>query len=119
MTPLSSAWSWRRPATKNPRGETFLSQRGATEQRNPRSRRLDQLTTRELLRTINREDQTVARAVRKEIGAIAQAVTAIVQAIDGAGRLIYVGAGTSGRLATLDAAECPPTFGVPPRWCRP
>ncbi len=85
----------------------------ATERRNPRSRKLDQLTTRELLQTINREDQIVARAVRKEIGAIARAVTVIVQAIERGGRLIYVGAGTSGRLAALDAAECPPTFGVP------
>jgi N-acetylmuramic acid 6-phosphate etherase len=85
----------------------------ATERRNPRSRRLDQLTTRELLQTINREDQIVAGAVRKEIGAIARAVTVIVQAIERGGRLIYVGAGTSGRLAALDAAECPPTFGVP------
>lgn len=85
----------------------------ATERRNPRSQRLDQLTTRELLQTINREDQMVAGAVTKEIGAIARAVTAIVQAIERGGRLIYVGAGTSGRLAALDAAECPPTFGVP------
>ena len=85
----------------------------ATERRNPRSRRLDQLTTRELLQTINREDQTVARAVAKEIGAITRAVTVIVQAVERGGRLIYVGAGTSGRLAALDAAECPPTFGVP------
>jgi len=85
----------------------------ATERRNPRSQRLDQLTTRELLQTINREDQIVPRAVRKEIRGIAQAVTVIVQAIERGGRLIYVGAGTSGRLAALDAAECPPTFGVP------
>jgi len=85
----------------------------ATERRNPRSRRLDELTTRELLQTINHEDQTVAGAVKKEIGAIARAVTVIVQAIERGGRLIYVGAGTSGRLAALDAAECPPTFGVP------
>ena len=85
----------------------------ATERRNPRSQRLDQLTTRELLQTINREDQLVAGAVRAELGTIAQAVTAIVQTIDRGGRLIYVGAGTSGRLAALDAAECPPTFGVP------
>lgn len=85
----------------------------ATERSNPRSRRLDELTTRELLQTINREDQTVAGAVQKEIGAITRAVTVIVQAIERGGRLIYVGAGTSGRLAALDAAECPPTFGVP------
>ena len=85
----------------------------ATERRNPRSQRLDQLTTRELLQTINREDELVAGAVKAELGTIAQAIAAIVQAIERGGRLIYVGAGTSGRLAALDAAECPPTFGVP------
>ena len=86
-----------------------------TEGRNPRSQRLDQLATRELLATINREDQIVARAVKKELGAIARAVAVIVQAIERGGRLVYVGAGTSGRLAALDAAECPPTFGVSSR----
>lgn len=86
----------------------------ATEQRNPRSRGLDMKSTREILRIISREDTRVARAVARELPQIARAADAIVRALRRGGRLIYVGAGTSGRLATLDAAECPPTFGVPP-----
>ncbi len=86
-----------------------------TEQRNPRSRGLDQKSPLEILRILNREDATVARAVRRELPKIARAVDAIAKAFERGGRLIYVGAGTSGRLAVLDAAECPPTFGTPPR----
>jgi N-acetylmuramic acid 6-phosphate etherase len=86
-----------------------------TEQRNPRSRGIDRKSTTEILRVLNREDALVARAVGAEIPRIAAAVDAIVRAIDRGGRLIYVGAGTSGRLAVLDAAECPPTFGTSPR----
>ncbi len=87
----------------------------ATEQRNPRSRKLDLLSTREVLRVVNREDARVAPAVARELPQIARAVDAIARGLRRGGRLVYVGAGTSGRLATLDAAECPPTFGVPPR----
>lgn len=87
----------------------------ATERRNPRSNRLDQLDTIELLKMINREDSAVPRAVARELTAIARAVEIVAKAIENGGRLIYVGAGTSGRLAALDAAECPPTFGVPSR----
>ena len=83
-----------------------------TERRNPRSRGLDRKSTREILRIISREDEQVARAVAREIPAIARAVEKIVRALQRGGRLIYVGAGTSGRLATLDAAEIPQTFGV-------
>jgi N-acetylmuramic acid 6-phosphate etherase len=86
-----------------------------TEQRNPRTRGLDLLSTREMLRALNREDARVAAAVAREIPVIARAVDLIARALQRGGRLIYVGAGTSGRLATLDAAECPPTFGVPAR----
>jgi N-acetylmuramic acid 6-phosphate etherase len=84
-----------------------------TEQRNPRTRGLDLKSTREILRLLNREDQRVPAAVAREIPNIARAVDRIVQAFRAGGRLIYVGAGTSGRLAALDAAECPPTFGIP------
>ena len=70
-------------------------------------------STAQILRVINREDAGVARAVAREIPKIAHAVDAIVAALRKGGRLIYVGAGTSGRLAVLDASECPPTFGVP------
>jgi N-acetylmuramic acid 6-phosphate etherase len=70
------------------------------------------MTAVEIVRLMNREDGTVAGAVGREIGAIARAVDAIAVAMRGGGRLIYVGAGSSGRMAVLDAAECPPTFGI-------
>ena len=85
-----------------------------TEQRNPASERIDTATTSELLRIINQEDQKVAAAVELEIPRIAEAVDAIVERFQTGGRLFYAGAGTSGRLGVLDAAECPPTFGVRP-----
>ena len=84
----------------------------STERRNPRTRGIDLRPTREILRAMNREDAGVARAVGRAIPEIASAVDAIALALQRGGRLIYVGAGTSGRLAALDAAECPPTFGV-------
>jgi N-acetylmuramic acid 6-phosphate etherase len=87
----------------------------ATERRNPRTRGLDTKSTLEILRAIQREDATVAKAVSRAIPAIARAVDAIAQALQRGGRLFYVGAGTSGRLAALDAAEIPPTFGTPAR----
>ena len=85
-----------------------------TEQVNPASASIDRLATAEMLEVINREDQKVADAVARAIPAIAQAVDAIVAAMERGGRLFYIGAGTSGRLGVLDAAECPPTFSVPP-----
>jgi N-acetylmuramic acid 6-phosphate etherase len=87
----------------------------ATEQRNPRTRELDAKSTLDILRAIQREDATVAKAVSGAIPAIARAVDAIAHALQRGGRLFYVGAGTSGRLAALDAAEIPPTFGTPAR----
>ena len=85
-----------------------------TEQRNLRSRGLDRKSTLEILQILNREDASVAKAVSRELPTIARVVDKIVQAFSSGGRLFYVGAGTSGRLAVLDAAECPPTFGTPP-----
>jgi len=85
----------------------------STEQRNPRSMNLDSLSTEEILKLINSEDKLVPLAVEKEIPYIAQAVELIEDAFKNNGRLIYVGAGTSGRLGILDASECPPTFGSP------
>jgi N-acetylmuramic acid 6-phosphate etherase len=85
-----------------------------TEQPNPASARIDTLPTEEVLRVINAEDGKVAGAVGLEIPAIARAVDAIVAAIERGGRLFYIGAGASGRLGVLDAAECPPTFNTPP-----
>ncbi len=84
-----------------------------TERRNPRSRRLDQMSTPAVLRLMNREDAAVPRAVRAELPRIGKAVDLIVGRLERGGRLFYVGAGTSGRLGVLDAAECPPTFGTP------
>ncbi len=86
-----------------------------TEQRNPRTRGLDRKSTLEILRVLNAEDARVALAVRRELPKVARAVDAIVKSFRSGGRLFYVGAGTSGRLAVLDAAECPPTFGTSPK----
>jgi N-acetylmuramic acid 6-phosphate etherase len=83
-----------------------------TERENPASASLDAKPTREILRIINREDHRVATAVSRAIPAIARAVELIVQALERGGRLVYLGAGTSGRLGVLDAAECIPTFGT-------
>lgn len=85
-----------------------------TEQVNPASRDIDAQTTEEALRIINAEDRKVAQAVAAEVPSIAKAVDGIVEAIGKGGRLFYIGAGTSGRLGVLDAAECSPTFNVPP-----
>lgn len=85
-----------------------------TEQRNPRSAGIDRLPVEGVLKVINREDAKVAAAVKKEIPSIARAVGMIAAALGSGGRLFYVGAGTSGRLGVLDAAECPPTFGTDP-----
>ena len=85
-----------------------------TEAQNPHSEDLDALSPLEIVRLMNREDAQVAAAVAEEEQAIAQAVEKIAHRITHGGRLIYIGAGTSGRLGMLDAAECPPTFNSPP-----
>jgi len=82
----------------------------ATEESNPKSIRLDEMTTNEVLNIMNEEDQTIALAVQKVIPQIEQTVEKVVNAFKSGGRLIYVGAGTSGRIGVLDAVECPPTF---------
>lgn len=84
-----------------------------TEQRNPHSMDIDARSTQEILKIINDEDKTVPYAVEKELPYIAQAVELIVKALKSGGRLLYFGAGTSGRLGVVDASECPPTFGTP------
>lgn len=84
----------------------------ATEQNNPRSKDIDIATTEEILKIINDEDSLVASAVANEIPSISRAVELIVDSFRKGGRLFYIGAGTSGRLGILDAAECPPTFGT-------
>jgi N-acetylmuramic acid 6-phosphate etherase len=85
-----------------------------TEERNPLTRDIDTLPTLSTLKLINAEDQKVALAVRDELPNIAAAVDAITARMQRGGRLIYIGAGTSGRLGVLDASECPPTFGTSP-----
>jgi N-acetylmuramic acid 6-phosphate etherase len=99
----------------NARMPSHRKERRRTEQRNAASKDLDRMTAREIVRLMNREDRQVAVAVGQELSAIARAVDAIVDAIRKGGRLIYVGAGSSGRMGVLDAAECPPTFGIPPK----
>ncbi len=86
----------------------------ATEQRNPLTFDLDDMSITELLSVMNGEDQTVAAAVRRSIPQIALAVEQITSTLRGGGRLLYLGAGTSGRIGLLDAVECPPTFGTDP-----
>lgn len=85
-----------------------------TESRNARSMNIDASPVEEILKLINEEDRTVPLAVEKALPAIAALVEDTVTAFAGSGRLVYVGAGTSGRLGVLDASECPPTFGVDP-----
>lgn len=85
-----------------------------TEQRNPDTMQIDLADAEQVVRLINLEDARVAGAVEKKIPAIAEAVEMIREAIEKGGRLLYFGAGTSGRLGVLDAAECPPTFGTDP-----
>ncbi|MBO5896279.1 MAG: N-acetylmuramic acid 6-phosphate etherase [Clostridia bacterium] len=83
-----------------------------TEKRNPRSMQIDTLSTLDMVELINAEDHLCAEAVKKELPLIAQSIDIIYEQLRKGGRLFYCGAGTSGRLGVLDAAECPPTFGV-------
>ena len=85
-----------------------------TEQRNPNSMHVDSLSALEIVQLMNDEDKQVPLAIEKCLPQIAQAVECIVDAFQQDGRLVYIGAGTSGRLGVLDASECPPTFGVSP-----
>jgi N-acetylmuramic acid 6-phosphate etherase len=85
-----------------------------TEQTNPASARIDQVSTLEMLRIFNAEDRRVADSITPELPHIARAIDAIVEAFHAGGHLFYIGAGTSGRLGVLDASECPPTFNVAP-----
>lgn len=99
---------------KNEKNDLFNEISGlATEQRNPNSMDIDARSTAEILKIINNEDKKVAVAVEKELPYIEKAVEMIVAAIKNGGRLLYFGAGTSGRLGVVDASECPPTFGTP------
>ena len=85
-----------------------------TEARNPASEKIDTLSPLEIVRLMNAEDARVAEAVGREAEPIARAIEVIADRLRAGGRLIYIGAGTSGRLGVLDASECPPTFSTPP-----
>ncbi|MEZ6117005.1 MAG: hypothetical protein R3C28_10595 [Pirellulaceae bacterium] len=85
-----------------------------TEGRNPASETIDSLSSLEICRIMNTEDAGVAKAVEQELASIAAAVDVITDRLQRGGRLIYIGAGTSGRLGVLDASECPPTFNTRP-----
>ena len=85
-----------------------------TEQENPLTAHIDEMSTMDMVRAINREDRRCAEAVERTLPEIAQAVDLIAARLQAGGRLYYMGAGTSGRLGVLDAAECPPTFGTSP-----
>src|SRR5579885_2184262 len=85
-----------------------------TEKANPATAEIDRMSPLEIVQAMNAEDAKVAEAVRQELPRIAQAIEAIAARLRRGGRLIYMGAGTSGRLGALDASECPPTFNVPP-----
>jgi len=96
-------------------GKRTRIERLPTEHSNPASADLDQKSSLQIARIINREDAKVAPAVKAALPQIAEAMDLIVAALKRGGRVIYVGAGTSGRIAALDAAECPPTFNTDPR----
>jgi len=93
--------------------DDFLDPR-LTERRNPRTERIDVASSLEIVDLLNAEDRAVPEAVARCRDALAAAIDLAVAALHGGGRIVYVGAGTSGRLGVLDAAECPPTFGTPP-----
>lgn len=86
----------------------------ATEQRNPHTLQIDRVSTLEMVKLINEEDKKVALAIEKVLPDIARAIDGIAAQFKQGGRLIYIGAGTSGRLGILDASECPPTYGTDP-----
>ncbi|MGO0062857.1 N-acetylmuramic acid 6-phosphate etherase [Brevibacillus fluminis] len=86
----------------------------STESRNEQTRQLDTLSIMQILQLMNREEKKVPHAVERALEQVAAAVACVIAAVEAGGRLFYFGAGTSGRLGILDAAECPPTFGTPP-----
>lgn len=87
-----------------------------TEQRNPRSMNLDTLSVPEMTKLMNEEDTTVTKAIRQSMNQINDLIAVVIKQMEKGGRLFYIGAGTSGRLGILDAAECVPTFGTSPEW---
>lgn len=88
----------------------------STEQRNPNSMNLDTLSVQEMTKLMNEEDATVTTAIQQSMRSINELIEAVIERMEKGGRLFYIGAGTSGRLGVLDAAECVPTFGTAPEW---
>ena len=84
-----------------------------TEMRNEKTKHIDKMSTAEMVKVIQEENKNAAAAIDSQLGAIGEAIDAINRRMSGGGRLFYIGCGTSGRLGVLDAAECPPTYGVP------
>ena len=113
VEPVREEPPWARRASRLRSRGARLSDRG-TEGRNPKARELQSFGTRQILELMNDEDAGVPAAVRTALPAIEKAVDAIVDAIAKGGHVLYIGAGTSGRLGVLDASEAPPTFGVEP-----
>src|SRR5262245_45549351 len=103
-----------RAAPPNPKMNLKDYARLSTEGQNPRSGRLDLLSTLDIVELMNREDHQVLAAVGQALKSIARAVSIVVEGLEAGGRLFFVGAGTSGRLGVMEAAECPPTFNTPP-----
>ncbi len=99
-----------------PRPSPVPGPQSLTEARNPATANIDALPTLDMVRLINGQDACVPEAVAVELPRIADAIDRMAERMQSGGRLIYVGAGTSGRLGVLDASECPPTFGAPPEW---
>ncbi|MFP3888097.1 N-acetylmuramic acid 6-phosphate etherase [Priestia filamentosa] len=91
-----------------------MLERLGTERRNNQTEELDTMSIQDILRTMNEEDKNVPEAIQKELENVERAVSLVVESFKSGGRLLYVGAGTSGRLGVLDAVECPPTFGTDP-----
>src|SRR6478735_7813901 len=100
--------------TRIPRTDFERMTRSTTEARNPASEKIDTLSALEIVRLMNAEDSRVTEAVGLQAGPIARAVEEIANRLRAGGRLVYIGAGTFGRLGVLDASECPPTFSTPP-----
>ena len=114
---IARGWSSRahRPLKSERNKDIFLELLSlVTEQRNPRTMDIDELDASGILRRISAEDKRVADAVERELPHIEKAVKLVVRGLSRGGRLLYFGAGTSGRLGVFDAAECPPTYGTPP-----
>lgn len=112
--PLTRATSDEANKKTNENSSFMVLNRLTTEQRNPDSERVDAMSALEIVELMNQQDRGIADAVASESPQIAQAVDVIVEALRTTGRLVYMGAGTSGRLGVLDASECPPTFNTDP-----